>query len=172
MSSLTLVSFADITFLYTGSMCSSSELRFLSMNYGRCLQQVQLIMGTWPIYKKQIPTTHLNNKIKIISQNMVSRLPFFPFLFKLCLPAYIDGVICAQVTLWNYISLVIFFGKMLLSNSLAPVRLNWMFRWANCKLILVTGASHAEAYRCTLYFPLCRWQLRLDSSVRLKSDGS
>ena len=43
-------------------------------------------MGTWPIYKKTLPTTDLNNNIKKqLSFDKISPCDFFSFLFNLCL---------------------------------------------------------------------------------------
>ena len=43
-------------------------------------------MGTWPIYKKTLPTTDLNNNIKKqLSFDKISPRDFFAFLFNLCL---------------------------------------------------------------------------------------
>ena len=43
-------------------------------------------MGTWPIYKKTLPTTDLNNNIKKqLSFDKISPRDFFSLLFNLCL---------------------------------------------------------------------------------------
>ena len=54
--------------------------------YWWCTKHAQLIMGTWPIYKKTLPTTDLNNNIKKqLSFDKISPRDFFSFLFNLCL---------------------------------------------------------------------------------------
>ena len=55
-------------------------------------------------------------------------------------------------------------GKMLIFNSLAPVRLNWMFRWAILKLMLVIVGWSIS---CEIDL---RW-ISLDLTVSMEGNG-
>ena len=62
--------------------------------YWWCTKHAQLIMGTWSIYKKTLPTTDLNKKQKtFIWWNISSPLLFFPF-FSICTCSIVTNVLC------------------------------------------------------------------------------
>ena len=51
--------------------------------YWWCTKHAQLIMGTWPIYKKTLPATDLNNKKLSFDKISPHDFYFFPF-FTIC----------------------------------------------------------------------------------------
>ena len=70
---------------------------------------------------------------------------------------------------WSYFMKINFFGnffigKMLILNSLAPVRLNWIFRWAILKLMLV---NVGWSISCEIDL---RW-ISLDLTVSMEGNG-
>ena len=83
----------DIKFWYRCYLCSSLELRCVSPWW--CTKHAQLIMGTWPIYKKHFLQLILTKRKLSFDKISPSDFYFFPF-FSICT--------CCFSGKWKYVS--------------------------------------------------------------------